>query len=189
MSRSYRQFCGLARALDVIGDRWTLLIVRELLIAPARFKDLEAGLPGVATNLLTGRLKELIDQGVIQRLEVDGRPVYSLTEFGRGLREPIAALVRWSTPLMVIGPQGDHEDARWLAVALPALLANAASTELEEVTLVADGVPMRVTADDSRVSVTLGEATPNGPDVSLGEVLLAAVMSRTFEDFASAVKS
>jgi DNA-binding HxlR family transcriptional regulator len=57
--KSYGQFCGLARALDVIGERWTLLVVRELLLGPARFKDLQAGLPGIATNLLAYRLCRL----------------------------------------------------------------------------------------------------------------------------------
>ena len=61
MGRSYRQYCGLARALDVVGDRWNLLIVRQLLIGPARYGELHAGLPGVATNLLVDRLRDLED--------------------------------------------------------------------------------------------------------------------------------
>ncbi len=67
MSRDYGQYCGLARALDVVGDRWNLLIVRELLIGPARFGELREGLAGVATNLLTGRLRDLEANGVIER--------------------------------------------------------------------------------------------------------------------------
>src|SRR5437588_6264945 len=65
--RSYRQFCALARALDVIGDRWTLLIVRELLLRPCRYTDLRDGLPGIATNLLAERLRELEAANVVER--------------------------------------------------------------------------------------------------------------------------
>src|SRR5438270_348994 len=67
MSRNYGQYCGLARALDVVGDRWNLLIVRQLLIAPARYRELVEGLPGVATNLLADRLRDLETAGVIER--------------------------------------------------------------------------------------------------------------------------
>lgn len=96
--RSYNQYCGLARALDVIGDRWSLLIVRELLEGARRFNELLDGLPGIATNLLTERLRELELKGVIEH-GADGR--YTLTRWGRGLHEPIYALGRWAGPLML----------------------------------------------------------------------------------------
>jgi DNA-binding HxlR family transcriptional regulator len=91
MSRSYGQYCGLARALDVVGDRWNLLIVRQLLMAPARFRELLDGLPGVATNLLAERLRDLGTAGVIERrLAEEGNAiVYALTPWGAELREPI----------------------------------------------------------------------------------------------------
>src|SRR3954465_15061786 len=125
MSRSYRQYCGLARALDVVGDRWNLLIVRQLLIAPARYRELLAGLPGVATNLLADRLRDLETAGVVERrlAEEDNAIVYALTPWGAELREPVESLIRWSTPLMTRGPGGDRFRAEWLAVALPALVA------------------------------------------------------------------
>ncbi len=63
--RSYRQYCALARALDIVGERWTLLLVRELVTGPKRYKDLLAALPGIGTNLLAARLKELADEGLI----------------------------------------------------------------------------------------------------------------------------
>ncbi len=124
MSRSYGQYCGLARALDVVGDRWNLLIVRQLLIAPARYRELLDGLPGVATNLLTDRLRDLETAGVIERrLAEEGNAVlYALTPWGAELREPIESLIRWSTPLMERGPGGDHFRADWLVVPLRALL-------------------------------------------------------------------
>jgi DNA-binding HxlR family transcriptional regulator len=95
--KSYRQYCGLARALDVVGDRWALLVVRELLEGPRRFNELLDGLPGIATNLLVDRLRALEARGVISR-EADGR--YALTEWGSGLHEAIYALGRWAGPLM-----------------------------------------------------------------------------------------
>ena len=125
MSRDYGQYCGLARALDVVGDRWNLLIVRELLIGPARYGELRDGLSGIATNLLTDRLRGLETAGVIERrLADDANAItYALTPWGAELREPINALIRWSTPLMVRGPEGDGFRADGLLVALPALFS------------------------------------------------------------------
>jgi DNA-binding HxlR family transcriptional regulator len=125
MRRSYGQYCGLARALDVVGDRWNLLIVRQLLIAPARYRELLDGLPGVATNLLTDRLRDLETAGVVERrLAGEGNAVvYALTPWGTELREPIESLIRWSTPLMTRGPGSDRFRAEWLVVALRGLLA------------------------------------------------------------------
>lgn len=126
--RSYGQYCGLARALDVVGDRWNLLIVRQLLLAPARYRDLLDGLPGVATNLLADRLRDLETAGVVERrMAEEGNAImYALTPWGTELREPIENLIRWSAPLMARGPEGDRFCAEWLVVALPALLAGKA---------------------------------------------------------------
>lgn len=122
--RSYGQFCGLARALDVVGDRWTLLVVRELLIGPRRFGALQQGLPGVASNLLAERLRQLEQDGVVARAlgEPGTGTRYALTPRGAQLRDGVEALIRWSSPLMVSGRAGQEARASWLAVALPALL-------------------------------------------------------------------
>ncbi|MFD3745299.1 winged helix-turn-helix transcriptional regulator [Nocardia sp. NPDC058633] len=123
--RSYGQFCGLARSLEVVGDRWNLLIVRELLLAPARYRDLIDGLPGIATNLLADRLRDLEASGVVERrLTGEGSVVeYALTPWGAELRQPIESLIRWSTPLMARGPaEADSFRPGWLALAVPALL-------------------------------------------------------------------
>jgi DNA-binding HxlR family transcriptional regulator len=124
MMRSYGQYCGLARSLEVVGDRWNLLIVRQLLIAPARYRDLINGLPGIATNLLADRLRDLEASGVVERrLASQGSVVeYALTPWGAELRQPIESLIRWSTPLMVRGPDGDSFRPEWLTLAVPALL-------------------------------------------------------------------
>jgi DNA-binding HxlR family transcriptional regulator len=152
MSRSYGQYCGLARALDVVGDRWNLLIVRQLLVAPARYRDLLDGLPGVATNLLADRLRDLEAAGVVERrLAEEGNAVeYLLTPWGAGLREPVEGLIRWSTPLMVRGPGGDRFRPEWLAVALRALLAGTAPAT---VGIAVDGQLFQVLATESGVEV------------------------------------
>jgi DNA-binding HxlR family transcriptional regulator len=109
--RSYKQFCGLARALDVVGERWTLLVIRELLDGPKRYNQLLDGLPGIATNLLADRLRSLADTGVVTRLE-NGR--YELTAWGYDLRESVYALGRWAGPLMARPRGDDHFELSWL---------------------------------------------------------------------------
>jgi len=100
--RSYRDLCGIARALDVIGERWALLVVRELLFGPKRFADLHRGLPGMSQNVLTQRLRELEESGVLARrraLPPATGLVYELTEHGRDLEPVLLALGRWGSPL------------------------------------------------------------------------------------------
>jgi DNA-binding HxlR family transcriptional regulator len=109
--RSYGQYCGLARALDVLGERWTLLVVRELLDGPRRYTELLDGLPGIATNLLVERLRSLQEDGVVRRLE-DGR--YALTPWGEDLHEVVYALGRWAGPLMAQPRGNDDFRANWI---------------------------------------------------------------------------
>lgn len=156
MSRDYGQYCGLARALDVVGDRWNLLIVRELLIGPARYGELREGLSGIATNLLTDRLRDLETAGVLERrLSDDSSAItYALTPWGAQLREPINALIRWSTPLMIRGPEGDEFRADGLLVALPALFAGRVPADRSvAVGIVVDGVKVQLRATDSDIEV------------------------------------
>jgi DNA-binding HxlR family transcriptional regulator len=96
-SRSYRDSCGIARALDVVGERWALLVVRELLLAPQRFSELRHALPHVSSNLLADRLRELEHNGVIRRgpAATEGPRVYELTEWGRKLEPILLALGDW----------------------------------------------------------------------------------------------
>jgi len=97
-ARVYGQYCGFARALEVVGERWALLVVRDLLVGPKRFTDLLRGLPGIPSNVLTARLKELENAGVAQR-RVLPRPsravVYELTEYGLELEAVVVELGRW----------------------------------------------------------------------------------------------
>jgi DNA-binding HxlR family transcriptional regulator len=158
MGRSYGQYCGLARALDVVGDRWNLLIVRQLLMAPARYRELHDGLPGVATNLLADRLRDLEAAGVVERrlAKADNAIEYALTPWGSELREPVEGLVRWSAPLMARGPSGDRFRAEWLVVALPALLdGKEASRRPSTVGIAVDGQMLQVRTTRSRIEVSL----------------------------------
>lgn len=114
--RSYQQNCALARAGDVVGERWTLLLVRDLLVAPRRFNELLASLKGMGTNLLADRLRYLEGAGVIER--VHARGAYSLTAKGNALEPAILALIRWG---LLHGPDnrpGDHHRHDWDLLAL-----------------------------------------------------------------------
>ncbi|WP_067893599.1 winged helix-turn-helix transcriptional regulator [Nocardia vaccinii] len=155
-TRSYGQFCGLARALDVVGDRWSLLIVRELLPGPRRYGELMASLGGIATNLLADRLRSLESAGVIERRpgQVSG-VVYALTPWGDELRETIEALVRWSFPLMTSGRGGDACQPRWLAVALPALLRGRTAEPPAELGINVSGLFMSLRIDRHGPHVTI----------------------------------
>ena len=157
MSRDYGQYCGLARSLDVVGDRWNLLIVRQLLMGPARYGELREGLSGIATNLLTDRLRDLETAGVIERqLSGDSSAItYALTEWGAQLREPINALVRWSTPLMIRGPENDEFRPEWLLVALPALFEGRVPTDHSATVGIAiDGGMVQLRATESGIDVS-----------------------------------
>lgn len=107
--RSYHQYCAVARGLDLIGDRWTLLLVRDLMLGPKRYKDLLEGMPGMGTNLLAARLRDLEGIGVLERAVLPppaGSNVYQLTERGHGLWPVVTAIGRWGAQFL--GPvQGD----------------------------------------------------------------------------------
>lgn len=108
-NRSYNQFCGLAYALDIVGERWTLLILRELLPGPRRFKDLIDGLPGISTNLLAERLKSLEQQGMLRRRVLPppaGSTVYELTELAQGLEPMMIELGKWGSQFAPPTPEG-----------------------------------------------------------------------------------
>lgn len=147
--RSYEQFCALARALDHVGHRWTLLIVRELLLGPKRFTDLRDGLPGIANNLLADRLRQLQADGIVAAAPLPLPAVgtaYVLTDSGRGLADAIHALIRWGGQWMVSGQGEDAFRAGWLVLALDALGVGGQLDEETPIDLIIDGevVPLMV---------------------------------------------
>jgi DNA-binding HxlR family transcriptional regulator/putative sterol carrier protein len=121
--RRYGQYCALARALDTVGERWTLLIVRELMLGPRRYTDLLDALPGIGTNLLADRLKELEQRGVVQRSRLP-RPaaaaVYELTAHGRGLEPAVIELTRWGSNELRRPRRSEHFRPAWLGIAMRA---------------------------------------------------------------------
>jgi len=112
--RSYQQHCALAKALDLVGERWTLLLVRELLTGPKRYKQLIENLPGMGTNLLAARLRDL--QGA-ELVAHDGTS-YSLTERGAELEESVVALARWGSAALAEPIDGELWRASWNVIAL-----------------------------------------------------------------------
>lgn len=146
MSKTYGQYCGLAKALDHVGDRWTLLIVREILVGPRRYSELRRALPGIATNLLAARLRQLERDGIATRRN----GVYDLTAFGRELEDAVHALVRWGGQWMTERDRTEVFDPRWLVVALRALLP---ARRRGSIQLEVEGASLRL----SRSSVDTGE--------------------------------
>ena len=122
--RTYGQYCAIAKALDVVGDRWATLIVRELLIrGPSRYTDLRNDIPGIATNLLDDRLKALESAGVIRREETPPPTtaiLFHLTDRGRALAPVLRALAVWGEPLLARTVKSDSFRTHWLA--LPATI-------------------------------------------------------------------
>ncbi len=153
--RSYDQHCSVARALDVVGERWTLLVVRELLTGPKRFKDLLEGLPGIGTNLLAARLKNLEGHGILRRATLPppaGSKVYELTGVGLALEPVVMALSRWG--LGLLGSPGGGDDLRpaWAMVAVRSGLDPGAASDVRET------YEFRVTGEVFHVRVRDGEA-------------------------------
>ena len=118
-ARSYGQYCGVTTAVELIGERWALLIVRDLLVGARRYTDLKQGLPRIPTNILSTRLKELQEGGVVRRVAVVHRgPVYELTEYGRQLEPVVLALGRWGFQQMGEPQEGDVVTPDSLTMAL-----------------------------------------------------------------------
>ncbi|WP_280217332.1 winged helix-turn-helix transcriptional regulator [Nocardia neocaledoniensis] len=121
--RTYGQNCGIARALDILGDRWTLLILRDLGMGPRRYKDLVEGLPGIGTNLLASRLKSLEEAGLIERTALPPpTPVaaYALTAIGEELRPALAQFGAWGFRHGAPFDPADMTRAEWLVQGLVA---------------------------------------------------------------------
>jgi DNA-binding HxlR family transcriptional regulator len=120
----YTQFCALARAAEIVGERWTLLIIRELLLNPMRFGDLAARLGGVSPALLTARLNALIGSGVVQRTALPApfnAQIYELTETGRAIQPAIRELIRWGGRFLFPMRQDDSFEPDWALLALDAI--------------------------------------------------------------------
>jgi DNA-binding HxlR family transcriptional regulator len=158
----YHQYCPLARSLDVAGDRWTLLIVRELVPGARRFTDLLEGLPGISRNLLTDRLRGLERDGVVARRDLPApaaRSVYELTADGRDLAGAIVPLIRWGIGRLGERKSGESFRPRWSAVGMAGLGDREAASGISETYqyLVGDSA-FHFTVDDGSIEVHDGRA-------------------------------
>jgi DNA-binding HxlR family transcriptional regulator len=120
----YRQFCALARAAEIVGERWTLLIVRELLLGPKRFGDLVERLGGVSPTVLTGRLNALIEDGIVQRTSLPApfnAQTYELTPVGLALKPAVRELIRWGGNFLFPPRPDDTFEPDWVLLGLDAI--------------------------------------------------------------------
>ncbi|WP_145738354.1 winged helix-turn-helix transcriptional regulator [Saccharopolyspora dendranthemae] len=172
-SRSYGQFCALARSLDVVGERWTLLIVRELLPGPMRYTELKTSLNGIATNLLAERLRTMETNGIVERRLEGSGVAYALTRRGAELRAPMEALGRWGAPLLATGRGDDAFQPRWLTLALPALLRGASASLPVELGIETDGFLMALRVDEDGPSAFVPEQVPTSVFTAAPDVVVA----------------
>ncbi len=180
--RSYNQFCGLARALDLVGERWALLVVRELVLGPKRFTDLQTGLPGIGTNVLATRLKELERDGVVRRRTLPppaGSTVYELTEYGRELEPVLLAFGRWGA--RTLGTKAADQTLRssWIGVALRAFADGEATAGIRAaVELRLDQGTLHARLDDGQVVVVEGPCEAPDLVIETANEPLIALLAR-----------
>lgn len=166
--RGFGQYCGLARALELIGERWTLLIIRELLARPARYTDLVEDLPGIPTNLLSTRLKELEEAGIVER-RIARAPqrgvVYILTPAGEGLEPSVLTLARWGHARLGEQRPGELVPPSSLALALRARFSPGAVPGLSASWEIRSaGVVLHAAVADGLIETGMGPA-PFEPDL------------------------
>jgi DNA-binding HxlR family transcriptional regulator len=173
----YAQFCALARAAEIIGERWTLLIIRELLLGPTRFGDLEARLNEVSPALLTGRLNALIENGVVRRATLPApfnAQVYELTEIGRAIQPAIRELIRWGGRFLLPMRKEDVFEPDWVMLALDAIA--------ERTPTPACRITLRVPHASGAASFII-EGGPQGTRVAKGELAEGAAIETRFDIF------
>lgn len=206
--RSYDQHCAAARALDLVGDRWTLLVVRELLAGPRRYTDLHADLPGVSTDMLAGRLKDMEGAELVTRRRLPppaSASVYELTPRGRDLLPVLRSLAAWGAPELGEPRPTDAVRAHWYAIPLLGPLAEL-GPGVVQVSLDEGEFHVRIGGDGSVAygDGTYGDGATDAPDARLrtdvatcralaeGELTLAAAIESgraTLERTASAVQA
>ncbi|MEO9175584.1 MAG: winged helix-turn-helix transcriptional regulator [Gaiellales bacterium] len=167
--RSYGQYCAVAKALDVVGDRWNLLIVRELLLrGPSRYTDLLGGLPGIATNLLADRLRQLEQAEIVERYDAPppvATTLFRLTPRGEELRPVVVELVRWGAPLMAEEVEGDVFRSEWVTLPAELYLHHAPDQPPVSIELRVDGEAIAIEASGGEVRVAQHAA--EHPDLTL----------------------
>jgi DNA-binding HxlR family transcriptional regulator len=161
--RTYAQYCGLAKGLDVVGDRWVLLVVRELLNGPRRYGELLDGLPGISTNLLAERLRTMQADGLVAKTQSDR---YALTERGEGLRDVVYAIGRWAFPMMGPIAEGETFRSHWMVHPIAALFPGVDPSRPElTIEVRCTEEPVVIRSSQGRVTMESGQAA--APDLVL----------------------
>lgn len=170
----YAQFCALARAAEILGERWTLLIVRELLLGPKRFSDLAERLGGVSPTLLTARLAALVDNGLVRRAPQPPLNViaYELTPAGAALRPAIYELIKWGGRFLFPMRPDDAFDPDWVLLGLEAIAKTAPTAEVRI------GLTIRHADKSARFVV---EGGPSGTRLARGDGLASAEIDTSFD--------
>ncbi len=162
MGKKFDQYCPMAHALSLVGERWALLVVRELMHGPKRYTDLAQGLPGIGTNILAARLRDLEECGVVEKRKLPppaASMVYELTEYGAGLNEALYALARWGA--RSLGPPGPDDELypEWGVNAFPALFnAEEARGLTETYVLKIDGDVFTARIENGSLEASMGGA-------------------------------
>jgi DNA-binding HxlR family transcriptional regulator len=180
MGRRYQQYCPVACALDVVGERWSLLIVRELLLGPRRFTDLAEGLPGIGSSVLAARLKELDRNGLVAKRTLPppaASVVYELTDDARGLARVLAALADWGMNLLGRPRLDDVVDARWLVLALAVTAKPPPSIADATYELRVDNEAFQVRSHEGRLQAAEGPGSRASATIRLTTDTLAAIAS------------
>jgi DNA-binding HxlR family transcriptional regulator len=181
--RTYGDSCGIARALDVIGERWALLVVRDLLLGPKRFTDLRDGLPKVGPDILTQRLRELADAGLVGRRKLDppaGAWVYELTDRGRELEPVILALGRWGAAAPF--PEGEPPlGPDSMALALKTVFESAKAGRGATYELELDGQPFTVRVGGGELALERGRAPEADARIATDPQTLTKLLWRGLE--------
>jgi DNA-binding HxlR family transcriptional regulator len=185
MAKHFDQYCPVAHALCLVGERWALLIVRELLRGPRRYTDLIDGLPGIGTNILAGRLRDLETAGVVRKRKLPppaASTVYELTEYGQELEEPIYALARWGA--RSLGPPGPSDELypAWGVNAFLALFDPMAGAELSGIYVLRIGEDVfTVSLDNGHLHTEVGAAEDADLDAAMDMETFFALASRELE--------
>jgi DNA-binding HxlR family transcriptional regulator len=162
VAKHYDQYCPVAHALDVVGDRWALLVVRELMLGPKRYTDLADGLPGIGTNILAARLRDLEAAGVVTKKTLPppaASRVYDLTDYGRALKPVIRELALWGAQSLGPPTAEDELFPGWLLNPIEMILAPLAPAGRfefragDEIASLVDGVAHAGPIDDPDVVV------------------------------------
>jgi len=150
--KSYNQICPVTTALDYVGDRWTILIIRELLGGAARFNEIRDGLPGIASNLLTERLRRLEEDGLVRQIKTHNTVMYALTESGEDIRTTLEELGMWGARMARVAPALYGRSIRAIAMALQSIVVRAGDL------LPVERIVIELNVDGEFVEVVLSQA-------------------------------